>query len=360
MADREHKIKLGLAAVTEGRMSIYQAAQEWDLPESTLRYRMKNNNTTRQESREPLKLLSKEKERELAEWCADEYRKGTPITHKELRIRVRTILQDRGNREAKVGKDWVKGFLRRNRNVQTGNRNKIIPAERADSTTNAKAATNTNKTTNSIINTSINKLQSQSRPQPQNQPQLQLTTTPVTQPVVAPESWYNPSKDSVNSQDYSLVNTIVEPNLRQNEQNQLLPTLDQMSAQLFASDQVTPPQMEPDHSDVVDPQYFNNELYEPGEISQHFGYKTGFKKFFLSMEKLKILLNLRSSPHLQVYTELKFHGMAFVSSQLKLLQTREKCKRLEAQIQELQSQLQETRHGNHNDLSDNLHQQIYP
>lgn len=121
---REGSILRGIAEVQKG-ISVTQAAARAGVPESTLRYRLKNNNRGRAASREGLKLLSGAKEAEVAAWCVEEHAAGRAVSQKELRARVRAMV---GGGEGKVGRDWVKGFLRRNRCVRAGERNKIVPA----------------------------------------------------------------------------------------------------------------------------------------------------------------------------------------------------------------------------------------
>lgn len=292
--NREENIRLGLLAVASGQMSIYQAAQTYNLPESTLRYRMKNNNTSRQESREPLKLLNKQQESALAEWCLEQFHNGAPVTHKDLRIKVRAIVNQQGNSTAKVGRDWVKGFLKRNKNVAAGNRNKIVPAR--------------------VI------------PQePVRAIQKEGSSSVDTEQVPLPETHI--SEDDSNS-DYGDVDKLTEY-----DSNRVpivlrpMTTLDVLDNMIESNVGTKPPASKSAYNGTFLPEETKDRFIE------------GFQEYLSSLETMTRILNMRNPSHQQIVSEMRGHGAKFVVSSLKNLQNIQKCQTLEKEVADLKKQL---------------------
>lgn len=293
--NREENIRLGLLAVASGQMSIYQAAQTYNLPESTLRYRMKNNNTSRQESREPLKLLNKQQESDLAEWCLEQFHNGTPVTHKDLRIKVRASVNQKGNYTAKVGRDWVKGFLKRNKNVAAGNRNKIVPA----------GVTIPKEPVRSIPKEGSSSVDTEQVPLPE-----------IQRSEGDSNSDYR-DVDKLTEYDSNRIPIVLRP----------MTTLDVLD-NMIESNVVT-------NSSASKSEYTGTFL--PEETKDRF--IQGFQEYLSSLETMTRILNMRNPSHQQIVSEMRGHGAKFVVSSLKNLQNIQKCHMLEKEVADLKKQL---------------------
>lgn len=295
-SEREESIRKGLLAVSQGHLSLYQAAQQFNLPESTLRYRMKNNNTTRQESRESLKLLSSEQEKQLADWCIEKAYAGSPVTHKDLRLQAREILVQKGNTEAKVGRDWVKSFLRRNPSVKSGNRNKILPAEIVDEAEGNLHDPNCLENSNDLdSDTNMNDIQECEEPGSgtfhNNTENFENTKTSIPKPAsTAGNSQYS----------MSMLGKVMTSNLAAKSPS----------------------------SDLGLAEEKEKAIETLGSV------------FEISTE-LKKCLDPNNPAHDKIKDQMEVFGMSLITTTLKYLQTKEKCQILEKRVVELENQLNE-------------------
>jgi len=125
-----------LEAVAGGQ-SLRKAALEWGIPRSTLRNRV-HGHESRQEGAQDLQRLSPVQEEHLASWVLNQEALGLPLTHAQIREFASRILAIRGDTKL-LGKSWLRGFLRRHREIGT-KRTRLIDSRRTNGA-NAKVIT---------------------------------------------------------------------------------------------------------------------------------------------------------------------------------------------------------------------------
>ena len=107
----EEEMQNAIAAVENG-CSLHQAAQQYKIPRSTLRNRLRGSNS-RKDTNQDRQKLSAIEEASLANWARIQYAFGLPLTHRQLRLAAQRMLAISGN-DASLGKHWTTYFLRRN------------------------------------------------------------------------------------------------------------------------------------------------------------------------------------------------------------------------------------------------------
>ena len=101
-----------VADLTEGRYpSIRAAATAYGVPESTLRNRYHNKNSTRTDAAIPKRSVTPWQEELLAGWIINSEQCGHPVTFAQLREFVTLLNRQVGGKDC--GQNWVGRFLRR-------------------------------------------------------------------------------------------------------------------------------------------------------------------------------------------------------------------------------------------------------
>jgi hypothetical protein len=90
--------------------NIKAVALDFDVPYSTLYARFKNVHKSRQEARQSQQFLTPAQELVLAQWIEHLGATGVPLDKKAIRARAQKLHPD-GKRP---GKNWARGFLKRN------------------------------------------------------------------------------------------------------------------------------------------------------------------------------------------------------------------------------------------------------
>jgi len=121
-AEKEARMQEALASVRSGQYNRSQAARTFNIPSQTLYDRM-NGALSRPLAQEQLQLLSHAEEKELVRWITRLTITGYSPRYATLREmaeeirqrRVRNINDESGTyvEYSRIGKDWVKRFLRR-------------------------------------------------------------------------------------------------------------------------------------------------------------------------------------------------------------------------------------------------------
>ncbi|VEN46250.1 unnamed protein product [Callosobruchus maculatus] len=127
----EASMKQALTAIKSGSMKVYTAAKHYNVPRRTLRrYLLEKKETKSTLGRKP--LLNSEQEKILASRIIRLCNVGYPLTQRALRRCVKTFC-DRNNISASdgdsmVGRDWLRGFLKRHRNISKRKAQHLNPA----------------------------------------------------------------------------------------------------------------------------------------------------------------------------------------------------------------------------------------
>ena len=100
----ENDLQNALASITTG-MPVKRAAQQWGVPESTIRNRIKGR-TPRALAYTPYQRLVPEQEKALAHWILGQAILGSPLTHAQLRGLAQHILYQGGD-ERPLGVNWI-------------------------------------------------------------------------------------------------------------------------------------------------------------------------------------------------------------------------------------------------------------
>ncbi|OAQ57469.2 transposase [Pochonia chlamydosporia 170] len=106
----EDDIQNALSAVRSG-LSVRKAAAQSGIPRTTIQDRMSGSHT-RIDAYEPRQRLSQKDESALVTWIVAQSSLNVPITHRQLYLFVSYILAKGGDHRP-LGKNWVKGFIRR-------------------------------------------------------------------------------------------------------------------------------------------------------------------------------------------------------------------------------------------------------
>jgi hypothetical protein len=122
---REGRIALAIEALKQGYFtSVKGAAKLYDVPESTLRYRLKGNPPQRGRRSPNCKLTATE-ELTLVQWILSMGQRGLPPRPDSVRQMANLLLKKRSNSDSnsdpnrQVGKRWVINFVRRHKALQT-------------------------------------------------------------------------------------------------------------------------------------------------------------------------------------------------------------------------------------------------
>ncbi|KAK9892680.1 hypothetical protein WA026_021533 [Henosepilachna vigintioctopunctata] len=127
----EESMKQGLTAVKSGKMKVNTAAKHYNVPRRTLRrYLQEKKETKSTLGRKP--LLDPEQEKILASRVIRLCNVGYPLKQRVLRRCVKTFC-DRNNisvsgGDLMVGRDWLRGFLKRHRNISRRKAQNLNPA----------------------------------------------------------------------------------------------------------------------------------------------------------------------------------------------------------------------------------------
>ena len=97
--------------------SICQASQDWGVPSSTLSDRIRGQENHNQASQSQQRLSTSQEER-LTTWILAQEALGSPLTHVQIRQFADRLLIIKGDTQ-KLGKRWIKGFLRCNPILRT-------------------------------------------------------------------------------------------------------------------------------------------------------------------------------------------------------------------------------------------------
>ena len=107
----EQDLQSALDAVADGA-SIHQSAQEYGIPRSTLRNRIKGHQR-RSEAFAYQQRLRPVQEELLTTWILAQAALGLPPSHAQVKEFAERILRAQGDSEP-LGKRWLQAFLRRN------------------------------------------------------------------------------------------------------------------------------------------------------------------------------------------------------------------------------------------------------
>ncbi|XP_013200639.2 uncharacterized protein LOC106143167 [Amyelois transitella] len=129
----EDDMKRAIAAVKRG-VKIYTAAKNYNIPRRTLRRYLLEKKTTKSTlGRKP--LLNEAQERDLASRIIRLCHVGYPLTQRVLRTCVKTFcIQNNvsvSSRGLMVGRDWLRGFLNRHKNISRRKSQNLNPARAA-------------------------------------------------------------------------------------------------------------------------------------------------------------------------------------------------------------------------------------
>lgn len=115
----ENDLEKAVSAVQNEEMSRRKAASLFNIPRSTLLFRLSDN--FRKNSHGPPPILSSSEENLLVNWIIESGRKGFPRRKQDIQLSVKEFLDDnpRENpfRNNLPGTGWYKAFLKRHRNL---------------------------------------------------------------------------------------------------------------------------------------------------------------------------------------------------------------------------------------------------
>lgn len=106
-----------IRSIDEGRMSLRDAQQQWNIPRSTLNDRM-NGRRTRREAHAHKMTMTEQQEEDLANWIADLDRRHQPPSLPRCRLMAINILRSSGS-EATIGNHWMYSFFGRHPDIST-------------------------------------------------------------------------------------------------------------------------------------------------------------------------------------------------------------------------------------------------
>lgn len=112
----EEDLQGALEAIKNGQ-SIRKAGKQFNIPEATLRGRLKGAVPARQIAADR-QLLSPAQERWLVHWILVQEHLGQAPTHHQIRRTATALLQIAGRTE-QPGHNWVPNFFRRNPSIRT-------------------------------------------------------------------------------------------------------------------------------------------------------------------------------------------------------------------------------------------------
>ncbi|XP_062710070.1 uncharacterized protein LOC134288646 [Aedes albopictus] len=116
----EAAISRCMELVTSKQKTLYAACKAYGIPQSTVRYRLSSKWTTKVR-KGPQTVLTKAEEHKLVQYVISMQRKGYPVVKELLLHKVKTIFEacPRPNpfTNNKPGRKWLKGFLRRHREI---------------------------------------------------------------------------------------------------------------------------------------------------------------------------------------------------------------------------------------------------
>src|SRR5450432_3835371 len=118
---REGRIALAIEALKQGYFnSLLGAAKAYDVPESSLRYRMKGK-LARRDQRPPNCKLTAIEESTLVQWILSMDERGLAPRPESVRQMANLLLEKRSNSSpnSQVGRNWVYNFVRRHQALQT-------------------------------------------------------------------------------------------------------------------------------------------------------------------------------------------------------------------------------------------------
>ena len=123
LAQKEGRMALAVQAFKRGQFSsLYAAAHTYDVPESTLRRRVKGTNA-RCDSIPVNRKLTTTEESTLIEWILSMDQRGLPLRTDSVRQMANLLLQKRSDQNQDkvhtVGQRWVYNFVQRNDSLQS-------------------------------------------------------------------------------------------------------------------------------------------------------------------------------------------------------------------------------------------------
>lgn len=104
-------------------INIARTALKYQVKESTLRYRLKNGNTSKIEARITQQLLNESQEGVLTEWAAFWGAEGRPITDRRLRLKAQLI----AGTERPPSRKWYRSFIKRHPDLKVGRGSGLDP-----------------------------------------------------------------------------------------------------------------------------------------------------------------------------------------------------------------------------------------
>jgi hypothetical protein len=120
LVEQEGRIQLAIQALKRHEISSgRRAAEVFNVPESTLRARLKGR-PFQPELRNPSLRLTKAQEEALIEWIISRDTRGTPPRHSHVHEMANILLQEDSKTPIKpVGKNWVTQFIKRHEPIQS-------------------------------------------------------------------------------------------------------------------------------------------------------------------------------------------------------------------------------------------------
>jgi len=123
----EQDIKDLIAEYDKGTRSLRSLAQEFGIPESTIRSRL-SGTQPRRDASEWRQALSRIQEDRLTQWVLIQAALGVPPTHGQIRLFGNRILETQGHPDIRLGRHWMERFLKRNPVLRTQRTRRIDSA----------------------------------------------------------------------------------------------------------------------------------------------------------------------------------------------------------------------------------------